>query len=165
MPDSTTIIAAGLTAGYALTLLYVSRRSRERQNAGMRHWLMLTLVAALAGAVLLFLPRDAHTDTRYEALFVKSLTQPALAIIVSNLMLVLFGAYTLRYLGSRLVSAWMVVGIRFTSWVVCCFWSRHLSASLSFWQSISCFPRPHAIWCSWVSMRALARGISPARTP
>jgi signal transduction histidine kinase len=111
LPDSTTIIAAGLTAGYALTLLYVSRRSRERQNAGMRRWLMFTLVAALAGAALLFLPRDAHTDPRYEALFVRSLTQPALAIIVSNLMLVLFGAYTLRYLGSRLVPAWMVIGL------------------------------------------------------
>ncbi len=111
MPDSTTILAAGLTAGYAIMLLYVGRHSRERQNAGMRRWLMLTLVVALAGAVLLFLPQNAHTDTRYEALFIKSLTKPALAIIIANLMLVLFGAYTLRYLGSRLVPVWLIVGL------------------------------------------------------
>jgi signal transduction histidine kinase len=100
-----------LVAGYALMLLYVSRRSRGRQNAGMRRWLMLTLVVALVGAALLFLPRDAHTDSRYDALFVKSLTQPALSIIVANLMLVLFGAYTLRYLGSRLVPVWLIIGL------------------------------------------------------
>jgi signal transduction histidine kinase len=112
-----------LAAGYALTLLYVSQHSRERQNVGMRRWLMLTLLAALAGTALLFLPRDAHTDPRYEALFIKSLTQPALAIILANLMLVLFGAYTLRYLESRLVPVWLIVGL---AW-----WGVQAGASLA----------------------------------
>jgi signal transduction histidine kinase len=115
-------MAAGQVAGYALMLLYVGSRSRERQNAGTRRWLMLTLVLALAGAALLFLPQNAHTDSRYESLFIESLTRPALAIIIANLMLVVFGAYTLRYLGSRLLPLWLVAGL---AW-----WGAQVAASL-----------------------------------
>ncbi|RPI98276.1 MAG: hypothetical protein EHM39_08220, partial [Chloroflexi bacterium] len=86
MPDSTTIMAAGLIAGYTLLLVFLGTHSRERQNAGARRWLMLALIAALVGSALLLLPRDAHTDSRYEALFVESLTQPALVLMVFNLV-------------------------------------------------------------------------------
>jgi signal transduction histidine kinase len=122
LPNSTTLIAGGLVAGYGLFLLFLVGRSRERQNIGARRRLMLTLVAALAGAALLYLPSDAHSDSRYESLFIESMTQPALVIIAANLMLVLFGVYTLRYLESRLGALWMFAGL---AW-----WGAQVAASL-----------------------------------
>jgi signal transduction histidine kinase len=111
LPDSTTLIAAGLVAGFGVLLLYLSRHSRERQDTGTRRWLMLTLVAALIGAALQFLPQDAHTDSQYEALFIESLTQPALVVIALNLMVVLYGAQLVRYVGSRLLPLWLLAGL------------------------------------------------------
>ena len=72
---------------------------------------MLALVAALVGAALHILPRDADTASPYKVLFVGRLTQPAVAIIAANLMLVLFGAHILGYVRSRGVIAWIAVGL------------------------------------------------------
>ncbi|MBN1563870.1 MAG: GAF domain-containing sensor histidine kinase [Anaerolineae bacterium] len=110
MSDSTTLIAAGIAVAYGVLLLSLLTRSRERQGIA-RRWLMLAVIVAAAGVALWIMPADAQTNPDYEALFVGDLTQPALAIILVNLMLVLFGAHTLRYLGSRFVSLWILLGL------------------------------------------------------
>jgi len=123
VPDSvTTLLAAGLAAVYAVmaVLLLVLRRS-ERADAAARLWLLLTLVVAAAAAGVYALPADAHTDSRYEALFVGDLTQPVLAVILVNLVLVLFGTQMLHYLQVRRAAAWLLFG---AAW-----WAAHAALS------------------------------------
>ena len=109
MSDSTNILAAGLAAAYAILALLVMVRDREQRETGLRLWLVLTLLAALAAALVHVLPADA--DTRYADYFIQNLTQPALGVIAVNLMIVLFGTQTLRYLQFRSVGVWLVPGL------------------------------------------------------
>ncbi len=111
MPSINTLLPAGLAVAYALVLLIVSRSDRESAGHGTRRWLMLTLGAALVGAAAYGVPDDAHTMSQYESLFPEHLTQPALGIILVNLVLVLFGAHMLRYLRYRGAALWVGVGL------------------------------------------------------
>ncbi|MCD4684951.1 MAG: hypothetical protein K8S97_03330, partial [Anaerolineae bacterium] len=110
MSDSMTLLAVILIAGYGLLLLILMLRRRARRDTETQ-WLMLTLIVALIGAAFVLLPADAHTDGSYEVLFVGELTQPAVVIIVANLMLVLFGFHLLRFLGSKLGGLWLAGGL------------------------------------------------------
>lgn len=110
MSDSTTLIAVGVAIAYGVLLVLLLTRSREREGID-RRWLMLTLAASLAGAAVWVLPENAHTHADYESLFVGELTQPGLSIIALNLVLVLFGAHTLRYLQSKQASLWLGAGL------------------------------------------------------
>jgi signal transduction histidine kinase len=108
----TTTLAVILAVAYGPPLIALARRGREHLGPGTRTWLLLALIAASASAAVHILPDDAHTDTRYADFFIGELTQPALAIIIINLMLVLFGNQTLRFLQyPRIAVPWTVLGL------------------------------------------------------
>lgn len=96
-------MSAALAVAYGLLMLLLAGRHRERLAVASRRWLVTALAAALAGAVIYALPDDIG--------FEDPLTQPALAIMAVNLMLVLFGAQTLRYLQYRGATLWTVAGL------------------------------------------------------
>jgi signal transduction histidine kinase len=134
LPGSTFLLAAGLTAAYGLLVAILARQRHRPRSFGAQRWLILTLVAALVGAAIHILPRDAHTRSHYQILFVGDLTQPGLAIIAANLMLVLFGAHILRYVRSRGAIPWTVVGLVW--WVaqaVASIFTPHLSIGQAGW--------------------------------
>ncbi|MBI5959292.1 MAG: GAF domain-containing protein, partial [Chloroflexi bacterium] len=89
----------------------LSGQNRTPQGLKTPRWLLLALTAALLGSALSLLPADAHTDSRYEALFLGELTQPALTVIAVNLLLVFFGAHTLAYVQARGASGWVLIGL------------------------------------------------------
>ncbi|MBN1200661.1 MAG: GAF domain-containing sensor histidine kinase [Anaerolineae bacterium] len=109
MSSSTDLLPAGLTIAYTLLVLILLRRDREQLGVQTRRWIILALVAAALSAAVFLLPADAHADSRYEALFVGELTQPALAVILANLMIVLFSTQTMRYLQVPGAGLWAVV--------------------------------------------------------
>jgi len=106
LQSSTLLLSAGLTAAYALLLALLAGRNQEQLGIGTRRWLMLTLFVALLSAAVYLLPTDAHTTSRYKAFFVGELTQPALGVILANLLFVLFGHETLRFLQYRRAGIW-----------------------------------------------------------
>lgn len=86
-------------------------RGRTPQGFKTPRWLLLTLLFAVLLLAIFLLPTDAHVQSRYEALFVGELTQPALIVIAANLLLVLFGAHTLDYIQARGARLWAAVGL------------------------------------------------------
>jgi signal transduction histidine kinase len=92
-------------------VVILARRRYQPQSFGVQHWLMLALVAGAIGSAVDILPRDADTHSGYRMLFVGDLTQPGMAIIAANLMLVLFGAHILRYVRSPGTVPWTAVGL------------------------------------------------------
>ena len=111
MPDSSTALIAGLAAAYAILTLIVVRHIRLPLNAGARWWLAAALLAALAGMLARLMPADAHATPRYDALFVRELTQPALAVILTNALLVSFSTQALSYVQNRQNRRWAIAGL------------------------------------------------------
>jgi len=111
VPDSSTALIIGLAAAYAVLLLIAVRHVRAPLNARARWWLLPALLAALAGALVRLLPAGAHVEPRYEVLFIRELTQPALAVILTNVMLVSFSAQALSYVQNRRGRLWAVAGL------------------------------------------------------
>jgi len=111
VPETTTFLAAGLAAAYSGLVIGFGTRKRPSEPWSDRHWLWLTLSAAAIQMAVALLPRDAHLRASYERFFPGELTQPALAIIASNAMLVLFGAHLLSYLRARRVMFWFAAGL------------------------------------------------------
>ncbi len=109
MPSSSTLLAV-VALGIDAALLAFVVRSRAQSHTGSRRWLISALVAALIMAALALLPRDAHTQSRYEALFPGPLTQPALGVVASNLLLVAFCGQMLDYLHGKFKGLWIGLG-------------------------------------------------------
>jgi len=105
------MLTLGIMLGYAALLLVLLTRKRAQREVTSRRWLTLAVLAALVSMALTLLPRAAHADSRYEALFVGGLTSPALGVIVTNLVLIFFGLHLLRYVQSRLALVWGVLGL------------------------------------------------------
>jgi signal transduction histidine kinase len=88
-------LAGGLSIGY-LVLLVVALSTRN-QLGRLQGWLLGALfLALLAQAIHIVHPR-AH-EGPYAALFVAGLTQPAVAVYLTSLMLVVFAALSVRFL-------------------------------------------------------------------
>lgn len=108
----TYVLAGALALGYGV-LLIIALRSRRRYDG----FLPLTMVvAALAQAMYLLHPL-AHVGP-YAGLFVGGLTQPAAAVLLASLLLVVFSGLSLSYLGKHPLIAvlpgavwWAVVAV------------------------------------------------------
>ncbi|NLX09335.1 MAG: GAF domain-containing sensor histidine kinase [Chloroflexi bacterium] len=113
MPSLTTLLPAMLAVIYALLLVILAGRNRDQLGLESRRWLMLVLAVALLTSFVLVLPSDAETQDRYAALFLGDLTQPALVVILTNLMLVFFGTQSLRYLqvAERRANLWLGIAL------------------------------------------------------
>ncbi|MCE7948331.1 MAG: GAF domain-containing protein [Chloroflexi bacterium CFX4] len=98
--SSTYILAALICAGYLAMLAYSLRRSSKVSRA--RRWLRGTLMLALIGQTIHFVVPEAHLGP-LAPIFVGSLTQPAIAVLLMSTMLAGYGALTARYLGGRFV--------------------------------------------------------------
>lgn len=110
LPDTTKLLAIGLTAAYGILLLFLAGRNRTPQGFKAPRWLLLTLAVAALSMAVYILPGNAHVDSRYEMFFVGELTQPALTVIAASLMLVFFGAHTFYYIQARWPGLWAVIG-------------------------------------------------------
>jgi signal transduction histidine kinase len=105
----TYILTGGLALGY-LVLAGVGLRNRRRYGGLLP---LAPFVAAITQAVYLLVP-DAHQG-QYAALFIGGLTQPALAVLLGALFLVVMTGLSRRYLGQR---AALILMLGLAWWVV-----------------------------------------------
>ncbi len=104
----TYLIAGGLCVGYVI-LLAIAWRNKA-QLEGLQQWLVATLVIAFAAQLIQVLPTFAN-ENAYATIFSGPLTQPALAVYLSCLMLIVFSALSLRYLQRPGASGLLVLGL------------------------------------------------------
>ena len=105
------LLPATLVAAYAALLIVLAARDRAAIEVGMRRWLIPALFIAGVAAAIHLLPQDAHLKSPYDILFPNDLTHPAASVLATDLMLVLFGCQTLRYLQYRSVIPWLLTGM------------------------------------------------------
>lgn len=103
LPPFSYLLAGGLSIGY-IVLMGSAVWNR------LRRWLFGTLcVALLAQAIHIVHPLASQGP--YAALFIGGITQPALAVYLTSLLLVLFGAFTFRYLKRSGAVVWLLIGL------------------------------------------------------
>ncbi len=94
LPPFSYFLAGGLSLGYIMLLLTTFRN--RVQIGTSQNWLIaLLFTALLAQAIHIVHPRASEGP--YAALFVAGITQPAIGVYLISLMLIVFGAYTFRY--------------------------------------------------------------------
>ncbi len=92
------LLAGGLSIGY-LVVLGIALRNRL-QLAELQPWLLGTLFAALLAQAIHLIHPNAH-EGPYASLFVGGITQPAIATVLSSLLLVAFAGLSQRFLQRR----------------------------------------------------------------
>lgn len=102
------MLAGGLSLGY-IGLLVAGLRVRNNAESP-RVWLLATLFLALLAQGVHLLVSNAHQGP-YRALFIGGLTQPALAVLLTSLMLIGFAALSLRYLGRFRAAPVVILGL------------------------------------------------------
>ncbi len=108
LPPFSYLLAAGLSVGYIVLLLIVMRSGL--QLGRLQRWLGVTLlIALLAQAIHIIHPQASEGP--YASLFVFGLTQPAVAVYLTSLLLALFGAFSFRYLKRAGALPWLVIGL------------------------------------------------------
>lgn len=105
-----TLFPALLAVLYAVLLVLLAARDRQHVSIGARRYLLPTLLVAGLAAAAQLLPEQAHRESVVAGLFVGDLAPPSVVVLLTNLMLVLFGMQSLRYL-HRPVLPWAVVGL------------------------------------------------------
>jgi signal transduction histidine kinase len=88
-------LVGGCCIGYIILLVVAARSSL--QLGSLQRWLIGTLFVALVAQAVHFIPPNA-SEGPYASLFVGGLTQPAIAVFLTSLVLVAFTALTLHYL-------------------------------------------------------------------
>ncbi len=104
------LLPATIVVAYAVLLILLAARDRAAIGIGARRWLVPALFVAGVGTALHLIPHDTHLNVPYDMLFPGDLTPPAAAVLLVDLMLVLYGCQTLRYLHYRSVMVWLLAG-------------------------------------------------------
>jgi len=105
-----TLFPALLAVLYAALLVLLAARDRQHVSVGARRYLLPTLLVAGLAAAAQLLPEQAHRESLAAELFVGDLAPPSAVVLLTDLMLVLFGMQSLRYL-QRPVTPWAVAGL------------------------------------------------------
>jgi signal transduction histidine kinase len=104
----TYILAGTLSIGYLILLGVAARNSL--QLGALQRWVLGTLFLALLAQAVHIVHPDAHKGP-YAALFVGGVTQPAIAVYLSSLVIIAFVALSSRFLQRGGATALLVLGL------------------------------------------------------
>lgn len=110
MPGAFTPLTVALLVTYGSLIVWLATVRGRPAHTDRRRWLVLVLLVAWLACATGLLPRDAHLRDPYQALLPEALTAPALAILITSALFILFGALLLSYLRSRAVIPWVIGG-------------------------------------------------------